>query len=97
MDFLNKNKITISAVLIFSLALWIYSSFFKGGNVVVTSDTNADSVGADVLSLNSSLQSVSLDQSLFTTSLYRNLVDFSTAIPSQSVGRTNPFDIIGRN
>lgn len=97
MEFLNKNKITLSAVVIFALALWLYSAFFKNDAPVAVSNGGAETVGADVLSLNAALQAVNLDQSLFSSALYRNLSDFSTPVPNQPVGRPNPFDTIGRD
>lgn len=96
MELLQKNKILITVVILFVLALWAYNSFFKVDSSVPT-DAAAQTVGSDVLSLYSSLQSVTLEQSLFSSPLYRNLIDFSTPLQSQPVGRPNPFAVIGQD
>lgn len=96
MNFYRKNKNIILSAFLFMAALWAYSTFFKSSDVGVTTDAAAQKVGGDVLDLYASLQSVTLDQTLFSTALYRNLSDFSTDIPLQPTGRANPFDVIGK-
>lgn len=97
MEFLHKNQKIILIALFFGGAIWAYLTFFKSDNVGVTSNLAAESVGSEVLELYTRLQAVTLDQTLFTSSLYRRLVDFSKTIPQQVPGRPNPFDIIGRD
>lgn len=96
MNYLKKNKSIIIAIVVFGLFIWIYSSFFKSSDTGTSTTQSAQEVGGDVLDLYASLQAVKLDQTLFSTALYRHLVDFSTDIPLQPVGRANPFDTIGR-
>jgi len=43
------------------------------------------------------LSGIDFKNNLFTALAYRFLTDFSTAIPSEPVGRPNPFDVIGRD
>lgn len=93
-ELLNKNKTLIVTVIVFVAALWVYSSFVKP-TLTTPTNTSTREVGSDILALYASLQSVTLDQSLFSSPLYRNLVDFSTPLASQPVGRTNPFGTIG--
>lgn len=95
MELLKKNKILITIVLLFVFALWAYNTFLKTDNSIPT-DSSASAIGSDVLELNASLQTVTLDQSLFSSPLYRNLVDFSPTLQSQPVGRVNPFAAIGQ-
>ena len=97
MTSLQKNKNLIIVVALVVVAFWVYVSFFKPDNSSTPADPAAQQVGSDVLDLYASLQSVTLDQSLFSSDLYKRLVDFSTTIPSQPAGRSNPFDTIGRD
>lgn len=94
---LQKNKNLIIAIVVILLAFWAYNTFFKSEGLVTSDNIAADEVGSDVLDLSASLQSVTLDQSLFASPLYKHLIDFSLPIPSQPSGRVNPFDIIGRD
>lgn len=95
MEILKKNKNLIATVVLLVLVFWAYTTFFKVDSSTPT-DATARAVGSDVLSLYASLQAVTLDQSIFSSPLYRNLSDFSPQLTSQPVGRTNPFDAIGR-
>ena len=56
----------------------------------------ATAVGADLLEISNKLSQASLDKEIFGNSSFRNLSDFSSAIPLQPIGRANPFDPIGR-
>ncbi|MBX4198979.1 hypothetical protein KW800_01735 [Candidatus Parcubacteria bacterium] len=96
MQYIQKNKSILIAIALFALVIWAYGAFIKGPSTSVATNQSAQKVGGDVLDLYSSLKAVSLDQTLFSTALYRHLQDFSSDIPLQPVGRTNPFDVIGR-
>lgn len=63
----------------------------------VPSELSASSVGDDLLKIFGELQKVTLDQAIFSAPDYLLLTDFSTSIPPQTTGRSNPFDIIGRD
>ncbi|MDO8424031.1 MAG: hypothetical protein Q7S54_00280 [bacterium] len=43
------------------------------------------------------LSSINFDRQLFAAPAYRFLTDFSSAFPQEPLGRSNPFDIIGRD
>ncbi len=95
MESLKKNKGIILAVVVFIIAIGAYKLFST--NVSITSDQQAAKIiGADIIALNASIERVNLDPALFSSRSYKNLVDFSTPIPSQPIGRLNPFDLIGR-
>jgi hypothetical protein len=96
MELLKKNRTLILGVLLIALVFWAYTTFFKQDSSTPT-DMNAQAVGSDVLSLYASLQAVTIDQSIFSSPLYRNLVDFSPELQSQPSGRTNPFASIGQD
>lgn len=95
-NFYDKNKTIILSITLLLALLWAYNTFVNTGDSGVPTDLSAQQVGGDVLDLYASLQSVALDQTLFSTPLYKRLVDFSTDIPQQPLGRTNPFDVIGK-
>ncbi len=52
-------------------------------------------LGADLLQLSNGLSKVTLNQELFSSLSYRNLSDWSTALPEAPVGRANPFERLG--
>jgi len=95
MKALQNNKGIIIAVILFVGAIGAYNLFIKSGDVSIAGDSNTEKVGSDVLALNANIQTVTLNTTLFTTTLYKSLVDFSTTIPNQPVGRHNPFGPIG--
>jgi len=78
------------------LGLAVYKLFFYTPTdlSLVTTDITTQGSGKQVVDLYQRLQAVQLDTSLFQNSTYRTLVDFSEPIPSQPVGRKNPFDKI---
>ncbi|MDB5266619.1 MAG: hypothetical protein JWN89_434 [Parcubacteria group bacterium] len=88
----NKGMLTFAAALL--LGWGVYKMFFAGDPSLDVPVTEVN-VGADVLELNASLQSVTLDRTLFSTTAYTSLVDFSTVLPVQPQGRINPFAPIG--
>jgi hypothetical protein len=56
----------------------------------------SQSIGADIIELNSRIERVNLDPALFVSAVYRSLIDFTAIVPVQPTGRKNPFDLIGR-
>ncbi|MEK7194172.1 MAG: hypothetical protein AAB660_00590 [Patescibacteria group bacterium] len=97
MEFFHKNQKAILAIVLLGTAFYVYMTFFKSDSAPTPEDQTAQQVGGEVLALYQSLQTVSLDQTLFSYSLYKKLVDFSIAIPSQTPGRVNPFNVIGQD
>ncbi len=69
---------------------WLKTDAISGG-------LQASGVGNDLLKIFDELQKVTLDQNLFSSPGYLELTDFSTSITPQATGRTNPFDVIGRD
>lgn len=94
---LTKNKSVILAILVVILAFFVYNSFFKSDITTFTVDESVKNIGAEIVQTYSKLQSVALDQKLFSSPAYLNLTDFGVSVSSQPVGRTNPFDLIGRD
>jgi len=97
MKTLASNKGIIALVAFFSMVMFLYNVFFKSETITVPSESSASSIGDDLLKIRRELQAVTLDRTLFSSSGYLLLADFSTSIPQQITGRPNPFDIIGRD
>ncbi len=91
---LKKYKNIIVIVLLFSAGFYLYNTY--GPNLALIEDSNTEN-GKDLVELLDRLEKTKLDQSLFASPIYRSLSDFSTEIPSQPVGRSNPFDVLGRD
>ncbi|MFH1473074.1 MAG: hypothetical protein ABIF06_01515 [bacterium] len=97
MKLLFKNKTILLAFLIFILVLFFYSSFLKSEPQGFVIDESVKDIGADLVETYNDLQSVTLNQKLFSSQAYTRLIDFGTNIPERPAGRTNPFDLIGRD
>jgi hypothetical protein len=97
MEMITKNKGTLIAIVVFILVIFLYNVFIKSDTLEIPSETSAASVGDDLIQLHERLRKVTLDKSIFTSAGYLQLIDFTTDIATQPVGRTNPFDIIGRD
>ncbi len=97
MDTLKNNKGTLAAIIIFIVAMFLYNLFFKSETITLPSEALAVSIGDDVIKMREELQAVTLSQNVFSSPSFLLLVDFSTEVPQQQVGRPNPFNIIGRD
>ena len=99
MELFHKYQKIILVVVLLGSGFYFYTTYFnsEGGATPIPQDANAEQVGNEVLALYNSLQSVTLDQGIFNYSLYKNLIDFSTPVPYQTPGRSNPFNIIGQD
>lgn len=94
MDNILKNKTAILSLVMLLIAFYAYSVFFgsEPGEVVATP---AES-GEEIVSLAEELSEINFRQDVFSQPGYRYLVDFSTELSSQPMGRTNPFGVVGR-
>lgn len=50
-----------------------------------------DAIGSKALVLLNQVSSLKIDASIFNSQVYQSLVDYSVQIPTQNVGRPNPF------
>jgi hypothetical protein len=94
MKALNAHKGLLITIIVLAVGLYVYNSYFASNTSIVAPDLITTGPGADVVSLYSSLQSINFDQTLFTSTAYENLTDFSTALPSIPLGRSNPFSAL---
>jgi hypothetical protein len=88
----------IIGILLVICAVFYY--FYAASNAPVSPDssltlttgsTGGAPVGSDVLSLLSEISGLNIDTSFFQTPVYESLTDFSVTIPSEPVGKSNPF------
>jgi len=98
----NKTTLIIGIIIVVVLGGgWYFYS--KGSSSSSTSQLISSTpsgteagVGADVLSILNSVSSIRIDTSLFSSPAYQSLVDYSITVPSQAVGRPNPFAPVGQ-
>ncbi len=97
----STNKVTAIITIALLVGAAIYYFYYSGastatdpGATLSSVDSGAAStgnVGQDVLTLLNEIHSLKIDTTFFKTAAYESLIDFSVAIPSTDVGRTNPF------
>lgn len=92
-----KNKGILTAVAIFILVMFLYNFFLKSDTILTSSTSQASNIGDDLLKIHKELQTVTLNREVFSFPEYLSLIDFSVTVPQQAIGRSNPFDIIGRD
>lgn len=94
----KSTFIIIIVIIIVALGIYFYysgtpdantNSSLQAQNTPEASD--AQLVGSRVLSLLNQINSLKIDTSIFNSTVYKSLVDYSIAIPEQNVGRPNPF------
>lgn len=96
MKSLEKNKTAVYALLIFAVAIIGYNYLLKSSQESATAGISAENIGNDVVQLNQQLQTVTLDQSVFSSAAYKSLTDWAPQLPTPNSGRNNPFAPIGQ-
>ena len=97
-EFLQHYKNILLFVGIFAVLVFVYLQFFKNTSQeepLAVEVVGQGQIGEDLVALLFRLQSLKLDQSIFTSPVFRSLKDFSQEIPSEPVGRPNPFAPVG--
>lgn len=92
----SNTKTIVTIIVVFIVILLTYFYFEGGsstgtGSLLESSGNGAGSVGSSELSLLNQIQSLRIDTELFKDPVYRSLQDYSVDIPSENVGRPNPF------
>ena len=93
---MSISKLILSLLALFTVGMFMYNSFM-GSDTVMPVDLTSSTIGNDLLELRNELQQVTLERDLFSDNKFLELADFSTVIPNQPTGRTNPFNVIGRD
>ena len=93
MEFLNKNRLYIGVIVLALAGLWLYMTYFSGpsSSATLSNDRAASPLSQDVLITLSNLNTIRLDESIFSDPLFMSLSDYGVAIPPQNAGRRNPF------
>jgi hypothetical protein len=94
MESIIKNKALIAITVIFIVAMLGYRMF--SGDPQTSTGESAVEVGKDLLRISDQLSQAQLSQDLFSIPGYKYLTDFTAPIPQESLGRANPFSIIGQ-
>jgi len=80
------------------LLLAIFGYYFLSSDSDVATDVvipvNYSPVGTDVLEMVEKLKEVKIESSVFQSSVFTSLKDFSVSLLSEIQGRDNPFDAI---
>lgn len=99
-----SKKNIIIFVVIFVVAFLGYTFFFTGGSSTNPLETQAPLLaqsnvkGKDLLKVLLSLNSIKLDEEIFSSGLFTSLEDFTIILPDAGVsGRKNPFAPIGKD
>lgn len=80
--------------------MFIYSFFSKpksSENLLVSTNqvTQSQVVGNEIISALNQIQTLNLNNDIFSDPVFRSLVDRSSPIPGEPVGKSNPFSSIG--
>lgn len=104
MESTSTSKTIVAVVIIAIIGGLMYWSLSSGDESSITSDTplggdyeNTQLIGADIRDLLAQLNSLKIDADFFNDPVYKDLVDYRTAIPAQKVGRVNPFAPLTKN
>ncbi len=93
MEFLKKNRLYIGVIVLALAGLWLYMTYFSdpSSSPTLSNDRAASPLSQDVLVTLSNLNTIRLDESIFSDPLFMSLSDYGVAIPPQNAGRRNPF------
>jgi len=95
----NSHLPEIIAIVLVVAAVGYYFYSSSSSNTTTSSSftvsTATSSVGASVLALLSQVSSLKIDTSLFQSPVYQSLTDFTQPIPTEPIGKSNPFVVGG--
>ncbi len=92
--FITKNKVLVAGLGVVVLALFYYFFFLSSAPTSAPLSTTAGSespVTRTLLVTLSNLHTIKLNGAIFADPVFVSLTDFGVVIPTQSVGRRNPF------
>lgn len=94
---IRNNKPIVLSLVIFVLVMGIYQLFLKPTPVIdtIVTEETGEQIGKDIIELNEQLQRITFDRSVLSSAPYKALVDFTTVVSPQPLGRSNPFGPIG--
>ncbi|MDE1975446.1 MAG: hypothetical protein KGI49_02990 [Patescibacteria group bacterium] len=88
-----KTIATIVGLIIVAVVIYFY---IEGGSApasssLLVSQAGEASVGSAELDLLNEIRSLNIDSSFFNDPAYQSLQDYSVPVPTENVGRPNPF------
>ena len=95
MKAITNNLTLIATIVILFIGVFVYKTYFQNSDISLLPTITEQSVGEEIVSLYNTIQSVELDQSIFSSLTYRSLIDFSKPLVPQPTGRQNPFAVLG--
>jgi len=87
----KKPIFVVIAIAILGAIVYFYYLGGSSSNSSTDSDPQASAEASRVLALLNQIQGLRIDSSLFSSAAFKSLQDFTVAIPTDDVGRVNPF------
>ncbi len=93
----STQKIIVSLAIFLLLGYVVYSTLNVdvSGTVSLDGQTIEAPVGQDILILSDKLESVNINKEIFSSEVFKSLVDISVEVSPETQGRVNPFAQIG--
>ncbi len=92
------QKILIGFVVILVLGYLGFNLYIKDPDPSAVGIQSDELAGQDIIILVGRLQNVTIDKTIFTSEVFKSLVDFRVSLFPESQGRINPFaSITGEN
>lgn len=95
----SVNKTAFIIIGVIAVVAVLYFAFRSGDslengdpNILVQVPAAVDDVGNEVRGLLAQLNNLNIDTKFFESGAYKSLVDNTTPIPSQNIGRYKPFE-----
>jgi hypothetical protein len=93
MNFLKQNKVAIGGIVAVLILGYVYIAYFSGSSTPTLNSTDAanTALSQNLLVTLQNLQTIKLDNSIFSNPAFISLTDFGVTIPPQAVGNPDPF------
>src|SRR5689334_8114042 len=92
-DLIKKNMGIVLGILVVIGALVVYLNFFAGKSTDLLTSSSADiAASQEILSILTSLNTIKLDNAIFTNPVFQSLTSYGVELAPENVGRRNPFE-----
>jgi len=81
----------IIIILIAVIGYWAYNAFLSGGSDALLTTQTVSPLSQEILTTLSSLNTIRLDNTIFSDPVFTSLTDYGVTIPPENIGRRNPF------
>lgn len=89
------QKLIVSLIILGVLGYVVFTTIFSSEPPIVAEGVPVETVGQDILVLADKLNNIKIEKNIFSSPLFTNLIDNTTPIADEPVGRINPFAKIG--